>query len=142
MTTYTQTVPSTSRRPLAAVLGAGAALVLTAVGTFKDTSGSQGWGEYAVTSAVVLVATALVFWFVVRTTTASNAGVRCLLLGIAAVLSLVLFWLGLPAVLAAASVACALVRREQGVRLGGAAAAGTALGVVALVLAAAASIAG
>lgn len=135
MTTYTEPVPATSRRPLAAVLGAGTAFVLTAIGTFKDSSGSQGWIEYGVTCAVVLLVTALVFWFVVRTANASNAGVRCLILGIAALLSLVVFWLGLPPVLAAASLACALVRREQGVRLGAAAMTGTALSVVVLVIA-------
>jgi hypothetical protein len=144
MTTYasTQPVPATSRRPLAAVLGAGAALVLTAVGTFKDASGSQGWREYGITAAVVLVVTALVFWFVVRTANASNAGVRSLVLGIVAVLSLVLFWLGLPPVLAAAAIACALVRREQGARLGAAATTGTALGVAVLVVDVVASIVG
>ena len=42
MTTYTEPVPATSRRPLAAVLGAGTAFVLTAIGTFKDGSGLAG----------------------------------------------------------------------------------------------------
>ena len=144
MTTYTSTdpVPATSRRQLAAVLGAGAALVLTAVGTFKDASVGQGWREYGITAAVVLVVTALVFWFVVRTANASNAGVRSLVLGIVAVLSLVLFWLGLPPVLAAAAIACALVRREQGDRPGGAATTGIVLGVAVLVVDVAASIMG
>ena len=142
MTTYTEGVPATSRRTLAAVLGAGLALVLTAVGTFKDSSGSQGWREYAVTGASILVTTALVFWFVVRTANGSNAGVRCLVLGIAALLTIVVFSLGLPPVLAAASIACALVRREQGVALGKAAVTGTALSVVTLVLAVVAAVAG
>ena len=135
MTTYTQPVTASPRWPLAAVLGAGAALVLTAVGTFKDESGVEGWREYGITSAVVLVVTAIVFWLAVRTANASNAGARSLTLGIVALLGLALFWLGLPAVLAAASICCALVRREQDGRFGAAAATGTAISAVATVLA-------
>jgi hypothetical protein len=136
VTTYTQPVATTtSRWPLAAALGAGTALVLTAIGTFKDSTSSQAWGEYAVTGAIVLVVTALVFWFVVRTATPGSAGRRSLILGILALVSLVLFWLGLPAVLAAASLACATLRREETGRWGAAAATGAVASALAVVLA-------
>jgi uncharacterized membrane protein len=143
VTTYTRPVPTASRWPLAAALGAGAALVLTAIGTFKDmTSASEAWREYAITAAIILVVTALVFGFVVRTATPATAGRRCLVLGILALVSIVVFWLGLPPVLAAASLACAALHREEAGQWGAAAAVGAAASALAVVVSVVAAFAG
>ena len=113
MTTYAENTSRTSAGwPMFAALGAGVALVLAAVGTFWDATGndtaSQGMKEYLPVVAIVVVATALVFGLVVRTAGQGNAGRRALILAVLGVLSLVVFWSGLPPVLALGAIGCAM----------------------------------
>ena len=114
MTTYAETENRTSTSwPLFAALGAGTALVLTAVGSFWDVTGNDttdgsSAAEFLPVVAVVLVATALVFGLVVRTAPPSSAGTRAMILAVIGFLSLVVFWSGLPAVLAFGAVSLAL----------------------------------
>jgi hypothetical protein len=117
MTTYAETPTRTNASwPMYAALGAGLALVLTAIGTFGDLVGESstehGWGEYAAVVGIVAVATALVFGLVVRTATPADAGTRAIVLGVLAVLSVLVFWTGLPAVLAFGAIACAVTSRS------------------------------
>jgi hypothetical protein len=120
MTTYadkaTRTDSTPTSWPLLAALAAGVALVLAALGTFWDfgdnDSGEQGMTEYLFVVGIIAVATAIVFGLVVRTATPANAGTRAaILVGVAAV-SILVFWSGLPPVLAIAAIGCALVARR------------------------------
>jgi hypothetical protein len=118
MTTYAETpTRSTSSWPTYAALGAGLALVLTAIGTFGDLVGDSstkhGWEEYAVVVAIIAVATALVFGLVVRSATPENAGTRAIVLAALALASVLVFWTGLPAVLAFGALACAALSRSM-----------------------------
>jgi hypothetical protein len=123
MTTYTHTPSRTEARwPLYAALGAGTALVLTALGTFWDLNGNDAANdhplrEYAVIAGMILVATAVVFGLVVRGAERGGAAPRAIVLAVLAVPSLVVFWSGLPPVLAAGALACATSVREAGPRL-------------------------
>jgi len=113
MTTYTENTRRTSAGwPMFAALGAGVALVLAAVGTFWDAAGNdtndQGIREFLVVAGIVVVATAVVFGLVVRTAGQGNSGRRALILAVLGVLSIVVFWSGLPSVLAFGAVGCAL----------------------------------
>ena len=60
------------------------------------------------------MATAIVFGLVVRKASSTNAATRALVLSGVSFLSLAVFWAGLPAVLAAGAVACAMVDRQSG----------------------------
>src|SRR3954463_8689203 len=122
MTTQTQYAVDTDRRgpswPLFAVLGTGIALVLTAVGTFWDVTGNEPGaedhslvGEYLTVIAIIAVTTAVLYAFVVRSAPTGNAGRRSLVLAVLGVLSIVVFWAGLPTVFALAAGACALSAR-------------------------------
>lgn len=55
----------------------------------------------------------IAFGLVVRTAPRGNAARRSLITAIVAVLSLAVFWAGIPAVLAAAALACALVDKDR-----------------------------
>ena len=116
MTTYAETQTRTTSWPMYAALGAGLAAVLTALGTFWDLSGNdathRGLEEYLPVLAIIAVTTALVFGLGVRTATPENAGTRAMVLAVLALLSVVVFWAGLPAVLAAGAVACAVQSRS------------------------------
>jgi hypothetical protein len=136
MTTSTaQLNDAPSRTPVLAALGVGLSAVLTAIGTFSGGGKDQGWREYLVTLAITVVAAAIVFGLVVRTAPTGNASRRALVLGILAALSFVVFWAGLPSVLAAGAVACALVDRDRSGHLDGSDKA--AIGLSALAVAAA-----
>lgn len=138
MTTYAdQATTRSTSWPLFAALGAGTALVLTAVGTFWDVTGNDTGERDSLTSylpvvAVVLVATALVFGLVVRTASPSSAGTRSVVLAVIGFLSLVVFWSGLPPVLAFGAAALAFrSARADGLPM----TAKIALGISALTLA-------
>ncbi len=113
------TSPTPSRAGLLALFGAVDGAVLTAIGTFWDLTGnepagaSRDTGEYLVTLGMIAVWTAVVFGLVVRTASGDTAGRRGVILGVLAVLSVAVAWSGLPMVLAAGALACALIRREQ-----------------------------
>jgi len=119
--------------------------VLTALGTFWDLTGNepdsaQGWEEFLPVIGVILVAAAIVFGLAVRP--GPQAGTRAIVLAVLSVLSLVVFWSGLPAVLAAGSVANAVAARGSDGALTGLAKASIGISAVALALAVAAAIAG
>ncbi|HWH28124.1 MAG TPA: hypothetical protein VNU26_04030 [Mycobacteriales bacterium] len=125
-----------SRTPLLAALALGTAIVLNAVGTFWDVTGNSdkdhGWSDFLFVVGVSVVATAVVFGLVVRTAADGDPGRRALVLGVLAALSFVVFWLGISAPVAIGAIGCALVARDVTGRLGGTAAAGAALGALAL----------
>jgi hypothetical protein len=138
MTTYTDKTVAQANG-LFAALGAGLGIVLTAVGTFWDLTNNEsgkpdGFSEFLPVVGIVIVATAVVFGVVARRPSPAKA----LGLGIAAVLSCVVFWSGVPSVLAAGALACAF----GSPRLTRASKAGIGLATVATVLAIAAAIAG
>src|SRR3954462_4061653 len=115
MTTYAEnTRRTTAGWPMYAALGAGIALVLAAVGTFWNlnagSTNDRGMREFLVVAGIILVATAVVFGLVVRTAAQGNAGRRALILAVLGVLSIVVFWAGLPSVLACGAIACAVAR--------------------------------
>ncbi len=89
-----------------AVAGGGFVLaaILTAIGTFRDST-SNAWSDYLVVLAIALVATIVVFWLIVpqvmKGAKAGTIGMTALILGVVGFLSLSVFWIGLPAVLAA-----------------------------------------
>ena len=127
MNTHTQPITTTPTAaapnwPVAAAIGAGTATVLTAVGTFWDITGDESgdrtmtdfWGYLSVNLGMIVVGTAIVFGLVVRPATAANAGRRGLVLAVVGLLSVAVFWTGLPAILAAGATACALVDRRTG----------------------------
>lgn len=124
MTTFTSRSSersTTAGWPMYAALGAGTALVLTAIGTFWDLSGNDTAGRdsfvshYLPVVAIVIVATALVFGLVVRTASASSSmATRALVLGVLGLLTVLVFWTGLPAVLAFGAVALALGSASEG----------------------------
>ena len=136
-----------SRTPLLAALGVGAALVLTAVGTFWDVTGNDSPNNdqsdtYPFVVVVIAVTAALAYGLVVRTAAGGVSGRRSLITGVVAFLSLGVFWSGVPAVLASASVACALVDRDRHGALGSQARAGVAAAGLTVLLATVLSIFG
>lgn len=102
--------------PLYAAVSTGASAVLTAIGTFwsplasyEATRSMQDFYTWLVVVAITLVGAAIVFGAVVRTTPPQGGRVRTLVLAVLAVLSVAVFWTGLPMVLAGGAVCCALV---------------------------------
>jgi cytochrome bd-type quinol oxidase subunit 2 len=137
MTTNTaQTGMSTpSRTPLIAALGFATSAVLTAIGTYwdvtnNDEGGHDGFWAYASVVGIAAVATAIVFGLVVRTSVDGNPGRRSAILGVLGLLTVLVFWSGLPAVLAAGAVATALVDRDRIGTFGNGSKAGLALSAV------------
>jgi hypothetical protein len=109
---------TTSRLPLIATIAVAASAVITAVGTFWDVTDNESGeggsvGEYLAVVGIIVVASAIVFGLVARTADRGNPGRRALVLGVLAAASIVVFWAGLPTVLAAGAVACALTQRDQ-----------------------------
>jgi len=146
MTTRTApTTPTTapSRTPLLLALGIGGSALLTAVGTFLDLTGNDTHGksggeqlsEWLVVLSVSAVVAALLFALVVRRAATGDAGRRSLVLGVLALLSVAVFWSGLPSVLAAAAVGCALVERDRRGSFGGSATSGLVLSALAVMAA-------
>lgn len=100
--------------PMVAALGIGLALVLTAVGTFWDLTGNDSGpkdsaGDYLPVAAIIAVAALVVFAIETRFTSTRSS----LVFGVLAVLTVPVAWSGLPAVLAAGSVAAALGAPER-----------------------------
>ena len=116
-TSMTETT-APSRTPLLAAFGIAASGVVTAVGTFWDltnneASNEHSFGEYLITLAVIAVTAAIVFGLVVRNASAGNPGRRAAILAVVSVLSIAVFWAGLPMVLVAGAVACALLDKDK-----------------------------
>lgn len=146
-TTPTTTEPTALRPvPRMAAAAAGAALLLMLVGTYVDTpfktsgagrwaliSEGQGIGELLLIAVFAAIGTAVVFGVVVarglRRAPEGTARVA-LVVAVVGLLSLAVFWTGLPAILAAGAAALAVDARN---RLGRApAAVGLALGLAGL----------
>jgi hypothetical protein len=146
MSTYTEKMSGTSSWPMYAVVGAGLAAVLTAAGTFVDLTdnedGGGSIGEYLVVIGIIAVATAAVFGLVVRTTSPDRAATRALVLAVVGLLSAAVFWTGLPAVLAAGSLACATTSRDDTGRMPRMTIAAVAISLLTIGLAVLAAIAG
>jgi len=117
MSTYTEKMRGTSSWPMFATAGAGTAAVLTAAGTFLDLTDNESdggsLGEYLVVLGIIAVGTAVVFGLVVRPARGTGAATRALVLAIIGLLSSVVFWTGLPVVLAAGATACAFAARDD-----------------------------
>jgi predicted membrane protein len=111
-----------SRTPLLAALGIAASGVLTAVGTFWDVNNNDAEpgkaSEWFITLGIVAVAAAVAYGLVVRTAATGNAGRRALVLSIVGFLSNVVFWAGLPMVIASAAAACAFLEKDTKGTLG------------------------
>jgi len=125
MNTTTQqdmTTPTTAPAwPALGAIGAGTAAVLTAVGIWDLTGNESGnatkddfytWLTFNL--GVIVVGSALVFGLVVRPATPANAGRRGLILAVVGLLSVAVFWTGLPAILATGAIACSLVDKRGG----------------------------
>jgi hypothetical protein len=136
-----------SRTPLLAALGIAASAVLTAVGTFWDITGNEpsdnhSASDYWPVLAIIAVTAAIVFGLVVRGAERGNPGRRSAVLGVVGVLSVAVFWAGLPMVLAAGSFACALADKDRRGSFGGGSKAGLALSALVTAGAVSAAIAG
>jgi hypothetical protein len=148
MTAYTDNteLAATTNWPLFATLGAGTSTVLTAVGTFWDLTGNDKGGndigEFLPIVGIIGISTAIVFGLVVRPARPATAARRAVIVGVLALVSLVVFWSGLPAVLAAGAASLALQSQAATGRLGTEAKSALALSVVAAALAVAAAVAG
>ncbi|HSP60398.1 MAG TPA: hypothetical protein VLO09_04995 [Ornithinimicrobium sp.] len=142
-TTYRESTELTGPTwPMYAALGVGTALALAAVGTFANPTGNsaseQGLREFLIVAGIVVVAAAVVFGIVARTAAEAGAATRALVLAILGLLSLALFWTGLPPVLAFGAIACATAAGRGGTLPGRAKVAmGLALVTVALAVVAA-----
>jgi hypothetical protein len=88
------------RRPEVAALSVVIAFVLTAIGTFRGDD-DHATRQYLIVGLVILVAAALIFGVVVPRIDSLGRG--ALIMGIIAVLSIVVFWLGLPPIFAGAA---------------------------------------
>ena len=123
-TQQTSSAPATSAPawPALAAIAVGASAVLTAVGTFWDLTGNESggttkddivlWATFNL--GVIAVAAAIVFGLVVRPATPENAGRRGLILAVVGLLSVLVAWTGLPAVMATGAIACVLVDKQSG----------------------------
>lgn len=147
MTTYQTT--DTARGPatswaLYAALGAGVSLVLGALGTFLPAQGDEqhGWGELAIVAGIVVVATAIVFGLVVRTAAPANAGPRAVVLSVLGLAALLVFWTGLPCILAFGALGCAVASRRDGAGMPTSAKVGAGIGILTIALAVVAAVIG
>lgn len=117
--TTTGSMPATaSRLPLLATIAVALSSVLAAIGTFWDLTDNESGeggsvGEYLTVVGIIVVVTTIVFGLVARNAERGNPGRRALVLGVLAAASIVVFWAGLPTVLAAGAAACALTERDQ-----------------------------
>lgn len=111
--------------PLFAALSTGLGAVLTAIGTFwsplasyEATRTAEDFRNWLVVVAIMAVSAAIVFGLVVRTMPSGGGRVRTAVLTVLAVLSLAVFWTGLPIIFAGGAVCCALTNpRSVGSRI-------------------------
>jgi hypothetical protein len=133
----TSTDSRPSRTPVLALAGVAASAVLSAIGTFGDITGNDHEtgshvGPYLASVGIAVVAAALVFGLVVRGAEQGTSWRRSLILGVLALATCVVFWTGLPPVLAAGAIATALIDRDVVGRFTGGSKAGLVLAAVAL----------
>ncbi len=140
--------PSAGRAPFFAVSGVILATALSALAIFWDVTSNDPEpeehpvGQFLVAVAVIVVATAILYAVVVRTADRGNPGRRSLILGIVAVATVVVFWLGVPVVVASAAAATAFVERDLLGRLSRTGTAGLVLATIATVVTVGLAIAG
>ena len=106
------------------------AIALLAIGASGGDEGYD-WSYVLIASAITIAVAGVLFWGIVPRI--ARPGLGGLIIGILAVLSIVVFWLGLPTPLAAAAAFLGLAARESGSEAG--------KGTAALVLAAIAVVA-
>lgn len=116
VTPATTTGRATPAWPALAAGAVGYELVLTALGTFVDFNGNDdgthdSLGGYLVVAGIIVAMAAIVFGIIVRTTTATKANRRAVVLAVLSVPAVVAFWTGAPVILAVGSIACALIGR-------------------------------
>jgi hypothetical protein len=100
----------------AAAAGIALATVFTAIGTFQDAD-DHAWRQMIVTFGIILVAAAITFGLAARLVRRAaddpdRLARASVVMAVVAVLSLVVFWAGVPAVLAAGAVSLALAARQ------------------------------
>ena len=105
------------------------AIVLLAIGAYGGDDDDTGY--FLIASAIAIAVAVLLFWVIVPRM--RRPGLGGLVIGILAVISLAVFWLGLPTPLAGAAAVLGLAARESGSEAG--------KGTVALALAAIAVVA-
>jgi hypothetical protein len=103
------------------------AIVLLAIGAYK---GDNDTGYFLIASLIVLVTAAVLYSVVLPRI--GRPGMGALVIAILAVVSIVVFWLGFPTVLAGAAAVLALAARRDGSEPGKASAA-LALAAVAVI---------
>ena len=95
------------------------AVVLLAIGAYGGDDDDTGY--FIVASLIALVTAAVLHWVVLPRI--GRPGLGALIIAILAVVSIVVFWLGFPTVLAGGAVVLALVARREGAEPGKASAA-------------------
>ena len=90
-------------------------IVLLAIGAYGGDE-EDATRYFLVTSAITIAVAGVLFWGIVPRITRTGRG--GLIIGILAVLSLVLFWLGLPSPLAGAAAFLGLAARQSGSEAG------------------------
>lgn len=121
------------RVPSLALAGIGLSLALTAIGTFIADNGTDyTFNDWSPLLVMVPLFALIVFGLIVRTADATNGARRSVILGAAAVLSIAIFWMGLPAVLASGAAACALRQKGESGTFSQASRIGLLLAVVAV----------
>ena len=118
------------RRTGIAAASVALAIVLLAIGAYGGDDDDTGY--FLIASAITIAVAVVLFWVIVPRIT--RPGLGGLIIGILAVVSLVVFWLGLPAPLAGAAAVLGLTARESGSEAGKGTAA-LALAAVAVVAA-------
>jgi predicted MFS family arabinose efflux permease len=117
MTTTTSLSHANDTRnwPVFAAAAAGLSAVLTAIGTFwsplanyEATQSREDFFSWLFVVGVIAVATSIVFGLVVRTARPERTDRRGLILAVLSVLTIVVFWAGLPVVLAGGAACLAL----------------------------------
>jgi len=84
-------------------------IVLLAIGAFSGND-SDAWRYFLITSAIAAVATAIMFWGIVPRI--ENRARGALIVAIVGAIAIVVFWLGLPVVIAGAAILLALEARS------------------------------
>lgn len=118
------------RRTGIAAASVALAIVLVAIGAYSGNDDDTGY--FLVASAITIAVAVVLFWGIVPRIT--RPGFGGLIIGILAVVSLVVFWLGLPSPLAGAATVLGLDARERGSEAGKGNA-GLALAAIAVVAA-------
>lgn len=116
-TIHSPSTTTTPSWPMFAAVSAGVAAVLTAVGTFWSPLSSYTYEarfpedlySYAIVLAIIAAGVALVFGLVVRSAPAA-ADRRAIVLAVLGVLTVAVFWTGLPLVLVAGAVSLVVSR--------------------------------